>query len=93
MKNDIYKNNNTIIQKLFFFETLQYCLCNKCQIGDYPSYAINCVLEFELEINQKEIEIEINYLLDNLSKMKECVICKEKSLLSAKIFASLKILQ
>jgi len=86
MNNDLY-NNNTIIQKLFFFGTQQYCICNNCQIGDVGDYAINCVLEFELEINKREIEI--NYLFDNISQMKECVICKQKSLLSVKIFVSL----
>ena len=54
MKNDIYKNNNTIIQKLFFFGTFQYCFCNKCQSGDFGDYVINLSLEFELEINEKK---------------------------------------
>ena len=86
MKRDFYENNNTIIQKLFFFETMNYCKCEKCEIGDYVSYRINCVLEFELEINKKEITI--NDLLDSLSQMKECVICKKKSLQLVTTFSS-----
>ena len=78
MKNDFYKYNNTIIQKLFFFETNHDCYCKKCESGDYPYYRINCVLEFQLEINKKEISI--NDLLDNLSKSGKCEICKQNTL-------------
>jgi len=89
MNNDIYKNNNTIIQKLFFFGVQQYCICNNCQSGDIGDYVINCVLEFELEINRKDIELEINYLLNHISHMKKCVICQKNTLLSQTIFVSL----
>ena len=79
MKDEFYKNNNTIIQKLFFFETLQYCKCSKC--GDDYNYFINCVLELELEKEKKEIKI--NDLFNNLSqKNKICKICQSKSLTS-----------
>ena len=71
MKKEFYKNNNTIIQQLFFFETYQYCFCNKCESGDYGYYSINCILELESEINKKEIKIYD--LLDNLLQMKDCV--------------------
>ena len=86
MKKEFYKNNNTIIQQLFFFETSQYCLCNKCESGDYGYYNINCVLELESEINKKEIKIYD--LLDNLLQMKDCEICKTKTLISGIKFNS-----
>jgi len=86
MKKDFYINNNTIIQRLFFFETMYYCKCEKCGTGDYMSYRINCVLEFELEIDKTEIKI--NDLLDSLSQMKECLICKKNSLQSVTTFVS-----
>ena len=79
MKDEFYKNNNTIIQKLFFFETFHDCKCSKC--GDDTNYFINCVLELELEKDKKEIKI--NDFLNNLSQNKKmCVICQNKSLTS-----------
>ena len=79
MKKEFYENNNTMIQQLFFFETYQYCFCNKCQSEDYGYYSINCVLELESEINKK---IKIYDLLDNPLQMKDCEICKTKTLKS-----------
>ena len=81
-----YINNNTIIRQLFFFETLHYYFCSRCECGDYVNYSINCILELESEINKKEIKIYD--LLDNLSQMKDCEICKTKTLKSEKKFNS-----
>ena len=86
MKNEFYKKNNTMIQQLFFFEIFQYCFCSKCEGGDYGNYSINCVLELESEIYKKEINIYD--LLDNLSQIKDCEICKTKTLKSEKKFNS-----
>ena len=78
MKNDFYRNNNTIIQKLFFFETKYYCTCDKCKSEDFTNYLINCSLEFKLEENKKEIKI--NDLLNNLTQKKVCAKCSKKTL-------------
>jgi len=78
MKKEFYKNNKTIIQKLFFFETKHICYCGECECQDYPNYRINCALEFPLETNKKEIRI--NNLLDDLSQRHMCEICKQKTL-------------
>jgi len=86
MKNDFYKNNNTIIQQLFFFETKYFYNCEKCKSGDYPSYSINCALEFTIEDSNKEIKI--NDFFGNLTKIKNCVICNEKALQSITKFSS-----
>ena len=86
IKKEFYKNNNTMIQQLFFFETYQYYFCNKCETGDYGYYSINCVLEFELEKNKKDIKIYD--LLDNLFQMKDCELCKTKTLKSGIKFNS-----
>jgi hypothetical protein len=75
-----------MLQQLFFFEIRHYCFCDKCGSGDYEYYNINCVLELESEINKKEIKIYD--LLDNLSQMKNCEICKTKTLKSEKLFNS-----
>jgi len=86
MKNDFYKNNNTIIQQLFFFEIKNQYKCEKCKSGDIPSYSINCALEFTIEDSNKEIKI--NDFLDNLTKMKNCEICNEQTLQSITKFSS-----
>jgi len=86
MKNDFYKNNNTIIQQLFFFEIKNQYKCEKCKSEDYPSYSINCALEFTIENSNKEIKI--NDFFDNLTKMKNCAICNERTLQSITKFSS-----
>ena len=86
MIKEFYKNNNTIIQQLFFFETYQYCFCNKCRSGDYGYYSINCVLELDSEINKKEIKIYD--LLDNLLQIKDCEKCNKRTFKSEKKFNS-----
>ena len=86
MKKDFYKNNETIFQKLFFFETQYYCSCDKCKTGDSQNYSINCVLELVSEINKKEIKIYD--LLDNLSKKERCENCKYITLKSGTKFNS-----
>ena len=80
IEKDFYKYNNTIIQKLFFFETYHQYYYNECKSGDYPNYRISCVLEFLIEENKKEINI--NDLLDNLSQRENCEICKQTTLQS-----------
>ena len=86
MNNDFYKNNETIIQKLFFFETQYYCSCDKCKTGDSQNYFINCVLELESETSKNEIKI--CDLLDNLSKKERCENCKSITLKSGTKFNS-----
>jgi len=81
MKNVFYINNNTIIQKLFFFEIEKYYLCETCKSRKYASYFINCVLEFKLEEIKKEIKIYD--LLDYLTQMKVCTKCNKKTTLKS----------
>ena len=76
--NEFYSKNNSIFQKLFFFETR---LTEQCTCGNSfePIYNMNCILYFNIyEILKNENNtIKLSDFFETLNKKKKCDECNK----------------
>ena len=84
-----YSKNNSIFQKLFFFETR---LTEQCKCGNYyqPIYEMNCILYFKMseKVINNNSYIKLSDFFETLKEVNKCDACNQNNSQKVKKFNS-----